>query len=166
VNLGTAKEHDPDDHDCEYKGNDAWSCGHIDNAECCDGGDWNGDSREYRYFDASFNYVDKHGKPADGLTAEEVRKYVRQDYERMERLNAGDWAFIGIKAKAEVSIDNVVQSIHSGGLWGIESDSERSYIKEIENEQLAELRNQLYAMGFGKRAIAAACKNVERTEAA
>ena len=93
----------------------------------------------------------------------------------MERLNRGDWCFIGIKAEAEIGIpDNplgmsnqcyTVQRIHSGGLWGIESDSERSYIESEEKNQLAELRAQLKALGFSTRAISAAFKNVEREDA-
>ena len=89
-----------------------------------------------------------------------------------ERLNQGDWCFIGIAAEAEYCIsDNphkrtntswTVQSLHSGGLWGIESDSDASYLAEVEQEQLAELREQLKAIGFSSRAISAAFKNVER----
>src|SRR5437016_5696050 len=79
----------------------------IDSIGECDCGE-HGDMspREYRYFNPSFNYVDKDGNPSDGLTPEDVRKYTRQDYDRMERLNAGDWSFIGIRAEAEI-ISNV-----------------------------------------------------------
>src|ERR1019366_7105759 len=55
---------------------------------------WN--RREYRYFNPSENYK---GEPA-----EDIRKYVRQDYNRMEQLNAGDWCFIGIRADAEIGV--------------------------------------------------------------
>ena len=36
--LGKAipHEHDPHDHDCEYRGNSCWACGHIDNCSDCD----------------------------------------------------------------------------------------------------------------------------------
>ena len=70
--------------------------------ECdCNGGDMS--RHEYRYFNASFNYVTKDGKPADGLTPDEVRKYTRQDYESLERLNAGDWCYLGIRRKKTLS---------------------------------------------------------------
>jgi hypothetical protein len=140
--------------------------------ECdCNGGDM--DRREYRYFNPSFNYVDKNGNPSDGLTAEEVRKYVRQDYERMESLNAGNWSFIGIKAEAEIGIPQSVprprtgqsyllQTFHSGGLWGIESDSERSFMEEEEKNQLAELRDVLVTFGLSRRAISQAFQSVKR----
>ena len=86
---------------------------------------------------------------------------------RMERLNAGDWCFIGIRAEAKYSVGNsragyLQQTITSGGLWGIESDSDASYLADVESEELAILRAQLEEIGFSKRAITAAFKNVER----
>jgi hypothetical protein len=135
--------------------------------ECdCGRGTW--DRREYRYFNPSQNYVDEWGELIDENTAEEVRKYVAQDYARMEGLQAGEWGFIGIRAKAEIAMPNgghtsagptaTLQTITSGGLWGIESDSEEDYLKVVEGQELADLRTQLYALGFGKRAIAAAVR--------
>jgi hypothetical protein len=76
-------------------------------------------------------------------------KYARQDWERMEALNRGDWAFIGIKAEAQVVLSgDVVQTITSGGLWGIESNSSEEYLQEVRQEQLAELSEQLKSLGF------------------
>jgi len=136
---------------------------------------------EFRYFNPSFNYVTKTDDPADGLTPEEVRTYTRQDYERMESMNRGNWCYIGIRAEAEVIVNvetethrlgtegpgkwrGVVQRITSGGLWGIESDSERSYIEEEQKNQLADLKSELLALGFSKRAIATAFKNTEEKD--
>jgi len=118
---------------------------------------------EYRYFNPSFNYVDEQGKALPENTPEEVRNYVRQDYERMGSLNRGDWCFIGIKAEAEVwnPSTQVVQRIHSGGLWGIESDSEASYFEEVEQEELSNLKDELKAYGFSTRAISKAFENVQ-----
>lgn len=141
----------------------------LDSFTCsCIGNDWN--KREYRYFNPSFNYVDKNGKATD--TPENVRKYVRQDYERMERLNAGGWYFIGIRAEAAIQVftfqgintSTNLQEITSSGLWGIESDSSREYLESVEQEELSDLKTQLLALGFSKRAIATAFKNVERKE--
>jgi hypothetical protein len=123
---------------------------------------------EYRYFNPSFNYVDSNGKITEGHTPAEVRSYVKQDYERMESLNAGNWYYIGIRAKAEIILDPfgiaTVQTISSGGLWGIESDSDASYITDVENDELSDLRHELHAIGFSKRAISTAFKNVERAD--
>jgi hypothetical protein len=131
----------------------------LRDADCNCGERGNVGRNEYRYFNPSRNY--------DGDTPENIRKYTRQDYERMESLNRGDWCFIGIRAEAQYSIGLVhgdsylLQDISSGGLWGIESDSNESYFAEVEQEELAELRKQLEGIGFSKRAIAAAFKNIE-----
>lgn len=130
--------------------------------DCSRGGHWSG--REYRYFNGPVeNYL--------GESPENIRKYVRQDYERMESLNASDWCYLGIRAEAKVVVvpfsnDHgvVVQRITSGGLWGIESDSDRSYLDEIQKDELANLKSELLALGFSKRAIATAFKNVEEKE--
>jgi hypothetical protein len=133
----------------------------VDECDCDEHGDM--ERNEYRYFNPSFNYVSSTGKIQDGLTPEDVRKYTRQDYERMESANRGDWCFLGIRAEAEISIPSgpgysTLQTIHSGGLWGIESDSDKSHFAETEANELADLRTQLYALGFSKRAIASAFK--------
>lgn len=143
----------------------------------CDCGE-HGDmlAREFRYFNPSFNYITKTDTPSDGLTIAEVRKYVRQDYERMESLNRGNWCFIGIRAEAEISLPTLAnkgcvhgrevfyhtsQNITSGGLWGIESDSDKPYLESVERDELADLREQLKTLGFSSRAISTAFKNVE-----
>lgn len=137
-------------------------CPDYDITEDCDCGERGDMGRhEYRYFNPSDNYK--------GETPENTRKYVRQDYERMESLNRGDWCFIGIRADAEVDLPGgrlarISQQITSGGLWGIESDSDQSYIESVEQEELSSLRSQLEAIGFSKRAISAAFRNVEHKE--
>jgi hypothetical protein len=124
--------------------------------ECdCSGGD--AERGEFRYFNGCVeNYK--------GESSADIRKYVRQDYERMERLQHGDWFFVGIRAEAEILIPSgdasIVQEITSGGLWGVESDSDKSYLAEIETEQLSELREQLRAVGFSTRAITTALKTL------
>jgi len=127
----------------------------LQECDCGERGDM--ERNEYRYFNG---YVENY----KGETEENIRKYIRQDYERMERLLHGDWCYIGIRAGAEIVIDGGCQTISSGGLWGVESDSDRAYLATIEDEEIGELRKQLTAVGFSKRAIALACKNIERTE--
>ena len=123
----------------------------LQECDCDESGDR--DRNELRYFNTSGNYT---GEPiADIVT------YTKQDYARMESLNNQNWYYLGIGAEAKVTIGNVCQTIKSGGLWGIESDSEESYLKEEEQNQLAELRGVLYEMGFSKRAIAAAVAQKE-----
>jgi hypothetical protein len=119
-------------------------------------------SREYPYF-APYACGEKPGSP-------EYKKYAMQAFERMERLSRGSWCFIGIIAKAQIGIPDgqgnyTLQTIVSGGLWGIESDSGKDFIEETEKEELSDLSENLTSLGFGKRAIAYAMKNVERKEA-
>ncbi len=109
---------------------------------------------QYRYFNGPVeNYK--------GLEPAEIRKYIRQDYDRMESLNRGDWCYIGIRAEAQIQTgSDVVQKITSGGLYGVESDSGREHIEETIREELANLKTELLALGFSKRAIASAFKNI------
>jgi hypothetical protein len=147
----------------------------VTECDCGETGDM--ERNEYRYFNPSFNYVTKDDKLAEGLTDEEVRKYVRQDYERMQSLNRGDWCFIGIRADAEIEVQvyagcpptkpyitNQTQEITSGGVWGYESDMSQTGFEEAESEQLADLKDQLAALGFSRRAISTAFKSIERRD--
>lgn len=124
----------------------------FDSMECDCGFSGHWDAREYRYFNP--NYQNYAGLPEEG-----IRKYCRQDFDRMESLNSGQWCYIGIRAEAEVQTgSSVVQRISSGGLFGIESDSGREHIEETIREELASLKSELLSLGFGKRAIASAFK--------
>lgn len=121
---------------------------------------------EYQYFNPSFNYVDKLGYALPENTREDVIKYVAQDYGRMESLTNDSWSYIGIVAEAQILIPagngmGHVQRIDSS-LWGIESDSDKDYINQTELELLSELKGQLSALGFSKRAISTAFKTIER----
>lgn len=107
---------------------------------------------EYRYFIAANSGKDT-GNPAS----------VREDYDRTEALNRGEWYYLGIVAKAGITLpgSTLVQRITSGGLWGIESDSEAGYFAEVEAEELADLRGELETIGFTKRQIDLAFRAVE-----
>lgn len=138
----------------------------MDECNCDERGDMA--RNELRYFNPSFNYVESNGLPSEGNTPDEVIAYVKQDYARMESLNAGNWHYIGITAEASIvvttMINSICQRITSGGLWGIESDSEAGFLKSVEADELADLRSQLKALGFSSRAIAKAFKTIERKE--
>lgn len=75
-------------------------------------------------------------------------EYAEQEYKRMMEFERCEVGHIGIKAEATIWLDaggdaKKMQIISSGGLWGIESDSEPSYFKEIEADQIEELRGYL-----------------------
>lgn len=107
---------------------------------------------EDRYPDKGRNY--RGFKPYAGgekIGTPEYYKYGKQDYDRMESLNNGNWSFIGIYAKAEVSYDigqgsRRLETLQSGGLWGIANDS-GDHLKEVEQEELAALKEHLKAFG-------------------
>jgi hypothetical protein len=137
-------------------------CREAMECDCFFSGHWN--NREYRYFNPNHdNYK--------GLPEEEIRKYCRQDFDRMESLNVGNWCYIGIRAEARVIVNEqiigpvashgIAQTITSGGLYGIESDSGKEHITETIQEELANLKTELLALGFSKRAISTAFKNVQ-----
>jgi hypothetical protein len=121
-----------------------------------------GRGREFRGF-----------KPYAGgekVGTKEYYKYGMNDYERMERLSNGDWCYIGIVAEALVSVslnggkDCITDKLTSSGLWGIESDSDKGYIAEVETEELSQLAELLQAYGFGRSKVAKAIKEAERVE--
>ena len=80
--------------------------------------------------------------------------------DRLAEYRSGDFGFIGIRAIARVCVNGIIQTLHSGGLWGIEDDSSEQYLCEIEQEELTQLRTELYSFGFSKRAIATAIREM------
>lgn len=90
------------------------------------------------------------------------KKYGMRDYERMEKLHYGNFHFIGIVTEAEIQISTTEeafpvmnQTIYGGSLWGIESDSEEEYFREVGNDCLSDLKTQLLALGFTEEEYAA-----------
>ena len=63
--------------------------------------------------------------------------------DRLEEYEAGHFNFIGIRARSEIEVNGVLQTITSSGLWGIEDDSSEEYINEIRQEQIEELKEIL-----------------------
>ncbi len=127
----------------------------VDECDCNERGDMR--RNEYRYFNP--NHENYKGEPEA-----DIRKYCRQDYERVESYNAGNFYFLGIRAEAKViggDQGRIEQLLTSGGLWGIESDSDKEYLESIQADELADLKTELLALGFSKRAIATAFKNIK-----
>jgi hypothetical protein len=94
----------------------------------------------------------------EGETPENIRKYAQQDFERIEAFNKGEYALIGIRAKAEIHISSngkewIIQSIISPGIWGIDSDSDNSYFKEVAESEISELKFMLKELGFSQEEL-------------
>lgn len=100
--------------------------------------------------DPDLSYLEQYENPKD----EEEEKYYQQDQERLSKYGY-EWEMVGIKAVAIVyipfevftgkgkEINYKIQEIDSGGLWGIETDSDEEYIQEIEQQQIEELKDYL-----------------------
>lgn len=67
--------------------------------------------------------------------------------DRREAFQRGDFSFVGIRAEAEIIVDGILQTIVSGGLYGVESDAGDAYIKEIACEEYTDLRRILKTLG-------------------
>lgn len=101
----------------------------------------------------------KYYQPPD--SGEEVgspayQQYAMQDYKRLRGYNSGEWWCVGVVAKAEVSIGRtgpgkVIHNFGSHGLWGIESDSDLSFFREVAEEELAALKQDLIAFNVNMR---------------
>lgn len=117
--------------------------------------------REYKYFIPATSYKE-HWKSLHDIGYSRgdcdfmARQYIYEAFRRMEALARGDWYSIGIRAEATVKypIKNDgyrLETLSSYGLWGIESDSDTDYIKEIEGDQLADLKEHLKAFNVNVR---------------
>lgn len=100
---------------------------------------------EHQYFNPGRDYSDC--TPADRT------KYIEQDYQRSESLNSGDWCYLGCFAEAEVSYpigngNRRIERFRSCGSWGIESDSDREYFTEVEEQELSDLKGHLEQFGI------------------
>lgn len=84
--------------------------------------------------------------------AAERQKYLAQDAARLAAYKRGDWHYIGVRARATITIhDSVDRStwqhdLTSCGLWGVESDSGEEYIRKIFEEECEQLRSDLEAV--------------------
>lgn len=112
-----------------------------------------GGAREYPYFNAE---------------NVENMKEAKQNYKTIMKIDSGEIGFIGIKAEAEINTGGengswLINKISSGGLWGIETPLD-GYEKEVEAEQLSELKDLLIELGFTTKEIAKAVKNYEVVE--
>lgn len=71
---------------------------------------------------------------------------------RIEAYKRGDWHMIGIRAVATIWVQRYLpnyrtqHTMESAGLWGIESDSEESYLQSVYKEECSQLQADIEAM--------------------
>ena len=72
--------------------------------------------------------------------------------EDMERLEShGDtWHLMGVWAEADVIIDGTPQTLRSLGCWGIESDSGEMHLREIMDQEIADLGGVLKELALSE----------------
>ena len=68
--------------------------------------------------------------------------------DRWAAYKRGEFHFIGIRAKADIVVNETIQTITSGGLWGVESDSNQEHLDDIAKEEIDEVRDILKALRF------------------
>lgn len=87
----------------------------------------------------------------DVADPEERAKYRRQDLVRLAAYRNGGWYMMGIRAVATIWIERpgyrTNYEISSPGLWGIESDSEDSYLESVFKDECSVLQTDIAAMG-------------------
>lgn len=86
----------------------------------------------------------------DFLSGDE--EYRTQDEERFKAWQHGEFAYIGIRAVAYITIQRgsygIRHILRSAGIWGIESDSEESYLQDEYLNQIEELKSDIEALGL------------------
>lgn len=80
-------------------------------------------------------------------------EYAEEDRRRIEAFNRGEWVMTGIYAKVDLIVDGTRQKIRTPGLWGIESDSEPSYFKEVAADEYDNLLGILSQLGVKKKQV-------------
>jgi hypothetical protein len=67
---------------------------------------------------------------------------------RLKAYHRGDFSFIGVMAEIEITVNGVTQHLSSAGLWGIESDSDPSYIETVKKEETLALVEIMKELGI------------------
>ena len=82
--------------------------------------------------------------------------FLDQDEDRKAQFERGEFGFVGVRAVADVVIEGTVQTLTSGGLWGVESDSGEEYLVSVAVEEYEQLRRVLKTVGVPTAQLPAA----------
>lgn len=98
------------------------------------------DRNEYKYFETTIEVSEIDSfLPYSGnnrkIATMKAWHSARLDYKAMEAYNKGDWNMIGIR------VTDTTDSNQSAALWGIESNSDESYLKDTINDLIDEADN-------------------------
>lgn len=106
--------------------------------------------------------ADPSADPEDKLFGDPA--YEREDQERLDAFHRGEWHLGGVYAEAELVVAGTTQVVRTPGVWGIESDSERSFFTETAKEQFDELVDILAELGVPKSRIQQAAAEAQWEE--
>lgn len=98
--------------------------------------------------------IDEHGWA-------KVLGWIHEDHSRLADHGA-EWQMIGIWVEAKITVNGVTQCLQSGGLWGVESDSDHQFFGATVVEELDELRATLADLGFDAEEVGSANMNEDR----
>jgi hypothetical protein len=107
--------------------------------------------------------------PDDGYDASYLYEKEPDFSDRREQYERGDFAFVGVRACAEIrfqTIENshaVIETLRSPGIWSIESDSDEDYFREVGAEELSQIADMLMALHFGVGRVKNALDEAELT---
>jgi hypothetical protein len=92
-----------------------------------------------------------------------------ENYQRALAFDRGDVVSLGVRAAAHVKTSAngkewMLHTIKTGGLYGVDSDSEQDYFSEIATQELAELCDVLREFGFTQQDIDNALSTVRWEE--
>jgi len=80
--------------------------------------------------------------------------YCCQDAQRLIDYERDEWHMTGVIAKADITTPNgITHVISSGGIWGIDSDSDDSSVNQIIGEEIYSLSEELSYLGFQESII-------------
>lgn len=96
-----------------------------------------------RVFDTDLSYLEQ---VYSDCTPEEQATYKEQDMARLAAYERGDWHMLGVLVEIAVETATrwaIPHTVARASLWGIESDSEETYIASVEEEMIAGAENDL-----------------------
>jgi hypothetical protein len=85
--------------------------------------------------------------------------------DRRAEYEAGSFAFVGVRACAEVRFETDAggwitgPTVTSAGLWSVESDSGEDYFRDVGRDESADLMEMLTALGIQPARAATAARN-------
>jgi hypothetical protein len=80
-------------------------------------------------------------------------EYRREDEERIEAWRRDEWWYVGVYVEVDLVVAGTIQTIRTPGLWGIESDSDDAYFKEVTEQEYEELLGILETLGASKNQV-------------